>query len=203
MAPIGVAIPSEEIRDRHRLAARFGPVDPLAGDARPDRRARGGGRGRARAGRHRGRGRAAARAPGGRRPVGRRGVEPRVGLHDARPVAAAGDGSRSRERRGAARGGPRPRPRDVAGMRPAGMRRQPLLRRRGRALHQRAGGGERRLLRPGRPRHRRPAARRAAARRRLELRGRERLDAVVVQHHDLRARGAARARAGGRRAART
>ena len=41
--------------------------------------------------------------------------------------------------RGAARGGPRPRPRDVAGMRPAGMRRQPLLRRRGRALHQRAG----------------------------------------------------------------
>ena len=39
-------------------------------------------------------------------------------------------------------------------------------------------------------------------RRRLELRGGERLDAVVVPHHDLRARGAARARAGGRSAAR-
>ncbi len=36
---------------------------------------------------------------------------------------------------------------------PAGSGRQPLLRRRGRALHQRAGGGERRLLRPGRPGH--------------------------------------------------
>ena len=42
------------------------------------------------------------------------------------------------------------------------------------------------------------AARRAAARRRLELRGRERLDAVVVQHHDLRARGPARVRTGRR-----
>ena len=40
---------------------------------------------------------------------------------------------------GTARGGPRPRPRDVAGLRPAGVRRQPLLRRRGGALHQRAG----------------------------------------------------------------
>ena len=39
-------------------------------------------------------------------------------------------------------------------------------------MHQRAGGGERRLLRPGRPADRRPPARRAAARRRLELRGR-------------------------------
>ena len=63
-------------------------------------------------------------------------------------------------------------------------------------------GGGRRLLRPGRPGHRRPAARRAAARRRLELRGRQRLDAVVVQHHDLRARGPARARTGRRGAAR-
>jgi hypothetical protein len=51
---------------------------------------------------------------------------------------------------------------------------------------------------PRRPGHRRPAARRAAVRRRLELRGRKRLDAVVIQHHDLRARGPARARAGRR-----
>jgi hypothetical protein len=35
------------------------------------------------------RGRPAARPTGGRRVVGWRGVEPRVGLHDARPVAAA------------------------------------------------------------------------------------------------------------------
>ena len=46
-------------------------------------------------------GRAAARPPGDRRAVGRRGVEPRVELHDARPDAAARDGSRSRERPGA------------------------------------------------------------------------------------------------------
>ena len=44
---------------------------------------------------YRGRWRAAARPPGGRRAVGRRGVEPRVGLHHARPDAAAGHGSRS------------------------------------------------------------------------------------------------------------
>ena len=50
-------------------------------------------------GRHRGLGRAAARPAGGRRPVGRRGMEPRVELHDARPDAAAGPGARSRERR--------------------------------------------------------------------------------------------------------
>src|SRR6266545_6412719 len=121
-----------------------------------------------------------------------------VGLHDARPDAAAGNGSRSRERRGTARRGPRPRPRHVAGMRPAGMRRQSLLHGRGRAVHQRPGGGERRLLRPGRPGPRLSAARRAASRRRLELRGRKRLDAVVVQHHDLRARGPARTRTGRR-----
>ena len=47
-------------------------------------------------------------------------------------------------------------------------------------------------------RHRRPPARRAAARRRLELRGRQRLDAVVVQHHDLRAGSPARIRTGRR-----
>ena len=53
-------------------------------------------------------GRAAARPPGGRRAVGRRGVEPWMELHDARPDAAAGPGSRSRERPGTPRGGARP-----------------------------------------------------------------------------------------------
>ena len=108
------------------------------------------------------------------------------------------------ERRGASCGGPGPRPRDVAGMglgrhvAGIGLCRHSLLRGRGRAVHQRAGGGERRLLRPGRPAHRRPPARRAAGRRRLELRGRQRLDAVVVQHHDLRAGSPARIRTGRR-----
>ena len=72
--------------------------------------------GRARQRRHRGLGCAAARPPGGRRLVGRRGVEPGVGLDHARPDAAAGDGSRSRQRRGAAGGGTGPRPRAVEGM---------------------------------------------------------------------------------------
>jgi len=80
-------------------------------------------------------------------------------------------------------------------MRPAGVRWQSLLRRRGRALHQRPGRGERRLARRGRPRTRRAADRRAAPGRRLELRGAGALDTLVVQHHDLRARGAARVRA--------
>jgi hypothetical protein len=74
----------------------------------------------------------------------------------------------------------------------------PLLRRRGGALHQRAGGVRRRVLRAGRWRHRRAAARRAASRWRLELRGTEALDALVVQLHDLCARGPARARTRGR-----
>ncbi len=59
-------------------------------------------------------------------------------------------------------------------------------------------GGERRLLRPGHPADPRPPARRAAGRRRLELRGRKRLDALVVQHHDLRAGSPARIRTGRR-----
>src|SRR5206468_13068435 len=66
-------------------------------------------------------------------------------------------------------------------------------------LYQWTGGRARRVLRPGRSGHRRLAASRATARRRLELRGRQRLSPVVVQHDDLRARGHARARTGRRR----
>ena len=47
--------------------------------------------------------------------MGRRCVEPRVGLHDARPVTAARTWTRSHERRGASGGGPGPRARDLAG----------------------------------------------------------------------------------------
>src|SRR5919106_1311107 len=43
-------------------------------------------------------------------------------------------------------------------MRPGGMRRQSVLHGGGRAVHQRPGGGERRLFRSGRPGPRRPAA---------------------------------------------
>ena len=110
--------------------------------------------------------------------VGRRGVA--AGLDRTMHVLALlrGLGLDPASDAGAARGGPRPRPRDLGRRRwwrPA-VGRQPLLRGRGRAVHQRAGGGDRRLLRPGHAAARRPAARRAAGRRRLELRGRERLD---------------------------
>ena len=86
----------------------------------------------------------------------------------------------SRERPGTPRVEPRSRPRHLARLWAAGMRRQSFLCRRGGAVHQWAGSGDRRLLRPGLPGHRRGAARRAAARRRLELRGCQRLDAVVI-----------------------
>ncbi len=77
--------------------------------------------------------------------------------------------------------------------------RQPLLRGRGRAVHQRQRRRDRRLLRRGHDAARRAAPRRAAPRRRLELRGRERRDRVVVRDDDQRPRGPARARAGDRR----
>ena len=51
----------------------------------------------------------------------------------------------------------------------SGIRGHSILRRRGRHVHQRASGGERRVLRSERPTNHRPAARRAVARRRLEL----------------------------------
>jgi hypothetical protein len=59
--------------------------------------------------------------PGGRREVGRCGVEPRVEFHHARPYAVARHRSRSIERPGASRIGPRPKPGNVEGMWPAGM----------------------------------------------------------------------------------
>ena len=76
-----------------------------------------------------------------------------------------------------------------------GARRAAVLRRRGRAVHQRPDDRDRRLLRGGRRRDRRADPRRAARRRRLELRGRERVGALLVRHDDQRARRAARVRA--------
>ncbi len=71
----------------------------------------------------------------------------------------------------------------------------PVLRRRGRGVHQRPHGDPGCLLRRRRGRHRQSAARGATRRRGLELRGRARRHGVVVQLDDLRARGPARARA--------
>ena len=79
-----------------------------------------------------------------------------------------------------------------------GTRRSALLRRRGRAVHQRPDDRGRRLLRGGRRGDRRADPRGAARRRRLELRGRERLRALVVPHDDRCARRAARVRTGHR-----
>ncbi len=61
------------------------------------------------------------------------------------------------------------------------MGRQPVLRGRGGAVHQRQRRRDRRVLRRGHDAARRPAPRRAAPGRRLELRGRERRDGVVVR----------------------
>ena len=82
---------------------------------------------------------------------------------------------------------------------PLGARRPAVLRRRGRAVHQRQDRRARRLLRSGRRGHRRPPAGRAARGRRVELRGGARLRALVVRHHDQRPGRAAGARARNRR----
>ena len=66
-------------------------------------------------------------------------------------------------------------------------------------MHQRQRPRDGRLLRPGHATARRPAPRRAARRRRLELRGRERRDRVLVRDHDQRPRGPAGVRACDRR----
>ena len=66
-------------------------------------------------------------------------------------------------------------------------------------MHQRQRRLDRRVLRRGHDAARRAAPRRAAPGRRLELRGRERRDGVVVRDDDQRPRGPARVRAGDRR----
>ena len=91
-------------RDGHRLVARFRPLDPLAGHARPDARAGGRHRRRAVTGRDRGLGRPAARAPGAGRSVGRQRVVAGPDRHVSRPGASAAARARSRERAGP--GGP-------------------------------------------------------------------------------------------------
>ena len=152
-------------------------------------------------GRDRGLGRPAARAPGAGRPVGRRGVVARVDRHVPRPGAAAPVRARSRERAGPAGHRPGPRARHLGRRLPGrdALGRQPVLRGRGRAVHQRQRRRHRLVLRRGHGAARRAAPRRAAPRWRLELRGRERRDGVVVRDDDQRPRGPARTRARDRR----
>ena len=123
------------------------------------------------------------------RGVGRRRLLPRVVIDDHRAPAAASVRPRPHEPGGTRRGGARPRQRQM------GVRRPAVLRRRGRAVHQRPGGRHRGVLRRGRPRHRRSAADRPDGRRWLELRAGARLDPRIVRVHDQRARGPARVRA--------
>ena len=176
------------------------PVDPLAGHARPDATSRPtssppsapGSRPRAGArGCSRSRRRTAGGAAGRGRTTGR--------TRSTCSSCCGGSGSIPRASRPGGRRS-RPRARHVAGSRvrdPVG--RQPVLRGRGRAVHQRQRRRDRRVLRRRHDAARRPAPRRAAPGRRLELRGRERRDGVVVRDDDQRPRGPARARAGDRR----
>ena len=95
----------------------------------------------------------------------------------------------------------RPRPRHVGRRRlvePA-LGGAGVLRGRGRAVHQRQCRLDRRLLRRGHDAAGRAASRRAAPGRRLELRGRERRDGLVVRDDDQRPGGPARVRTGDRR----
>src|SRR6185437_12590692 len=73
----------------------------------------------------------------------------------------------------------------------ARVRQRAVLRRRGRAVHQRPRRGPWHLLRRAQPPARRATVRRAAPGRRMELRSRARLGALVLSHHAVRARGPA------------
>ena len=159
-----------------------------------------GGRSRASPRRARGLGRSAPRRRGCRRPVGWRRLLPWAATRAANPVSP-GPPPCTRCRRSCSWGWTR-RPRPPGGWSPLdrreralGARRAAVLRRRGRAVHQRPHDRGRRLLRGGRRPDRRAGSRRAAGRRRLELRGRERVGALLVPHDDRRARRAARVRA--------
>ncbi len=188
---------------RDRLVARRGSCHPLAGAAGSHGGLARRGRCRASARRARGLGRPPPGARGCRRVVGGRRLLP-GGLHRRRTRATldrddahAADPADPRARPGVGGGPPRGPARRRA--RALGARRSAVLRRRGRAVHQRPDDRDRRLLRGGRRRDRRADPRRAARRRRLELRGRERVGALLVRHDDQRARRAARVRARDRR----
>ena len=115
--------------------------------------------------------------------------------------SSAGSGSIPASEQARRRGQPGPRARHLGRRRPVrrALGQEPVLRRRGRAVHQRQRRRDGRVLRRGHGAARRAAPGRAAPRRRLELRGRERRDRVVVRDDDQRPGGPARARAGDRR----
>ncbi len=140
-------------------------------------------------GRHGGLGRTAARPPGAGWAVGRAAVVPGLDGHLPRPRAAPAVRPRARQR-----AGPAGRRAGAGAGHLAGSRLrdalggQPLLRRRGRAVHQRQHRRHGRVLRRRHDAARGAPARGAAGRRRLELRGRERRDGVLVRDDDQRAR---------------
>ena len=114
----------------------------------------------------------------------------KVDVHHAQPATAPPVRRRPGQRSGAA--GDRARPREQ----PMGTRGRALLRRRGRALHQRPGRRDRSVLPRRCAGHRGSTADRADGGRGLELRAGARLDSRVVRLDDQRARRVARARAG-------
>ncbi len=171
----------------HRLAARLGSGDPLAGDARPDRRVRRKCCARAIARRRRGLGSAPPRPSRSGWPLGRRGVRAAcLDLHEGYASAVAGSRCGPEERSDAQGDRPGARPLHLG----RGVRQCAVLRRRSRALYQRTGTCHRCVFRRGQRSSRREAASRAVERWRLELR-RPAQSAVVIPHDDLRARGIA------------
>ena len=135
--------------------------------------------------------------------VGRRGVEPRVGLHHARPDrCCARLGLDPASDRGAARGGPRPRPRDVADGTGRPWRGDATAIPSSRARSSRASTGRWRRPAPTSARTSSGIVDRLLAEQLPDggwnCEAEQRLDAVVVQHHDLRARSPARIRTGRR-----
>ena len=116
--------------------------------------------------------------------MGRRGVRAaRLDLHQGHAPAVARSRCRPDERSGAKGHRPGARPLHLG----RGVRRLAVLRRRGRALYQRTGAGDRCVFRRGTRSSRRPTASGAVERRRLELR-RPAQPAIVVPLDDLCAR---------------
>src|SRR4029079_10180082 len=159
-----------------RLLARQGADGPWAGGARFPAEGRG-------------------RDGGGRRVLPGWRLASRRGRGTPLDLDAADARAAVRLRRRSPRRSRAPRDRAGQGPLPVGARGAAVLRRRGRAGHQRQDRRTGQLLRSGRRGDRRSARRRTARGRRVELRGGKRIHSLVVRHDDQRAGGTAGARA--------